>query len=254
VFLGGDIAEHSGAVPADVGCPDAGGDVVVGGGDIGDERTQGIEGGLEAVLELLVHVLFDHMQGDMTRALDHDLYLVPPGDPGQLAEGLQLRELGLVVGVRDGAGAQAVAQTEGDVIGLHDLADVFEMGVEKTLLVVGETPLGHDGTTAGDDAGDPFRGQGHMAQQHAGMDGEVIHPLLGLFDKGIAEQLPGQFLGLALDLLQGLIEGYSADGYGGVAQDPLPGLVDVAAGGQIHQGIAAPTGGPDHLFHLFGDG
>jgi hypothetical protein len=36
---------------------------------------------------------------------------------GQLAQGLQLRELRRVVGVGDRAGAQAVAEREGDVIG-----------------------------------------------------------------------------------------------------------------------------------------
>ena len=45
----------------------------------------------------------------------------------------------------------------------------------------------------------------HIAQQHARVDGEVIHPLLGLLDQGVAEYLPGQLLGLAIDLLQRLV-------------------------------------------------
>ena len=37
VLLGGDVAEHGGAVPADHGGADAGGEVVVAGGDVGDQ-------------------------------------------------------------------------------------------------------------------------------------------------------------------------------------------------------------------------
>jgi hypothetical protein len=77
-------------------------------------------------------------------AFDHHLHVVLPGDLREFAQGLQLAELGGVVGVGDGAGAQAVAQAEGHVVGLHDLADVVEVGVEEILLVVGQAPLGHD--------------------------------------------------------------------------------------------------------------
>jgi len=44
------------------------------------------------------------------RGLDHDLAVVLPRDRRQLAERLQLGELGLVVGVRGRPGAQPVAQ------------------------------------------------------------------------------------------------------------------------------------------------
>ena len=84
----------------------------------------------------------------MAGALDHDLTAFGPGDPGQFAEGAQFGELGLVIGVGDGAGAQAVAQRERHVIGAHDLADVFEALVEEALLVVRQAPLGHDRAAA----------------------------------------------------------------------------------------------------------
>src|SRR5690606_11433404 len=61
VFLGGDIAEHGGAVPADHGGADARGDVVVAGGDVGGERSEGVEGGFVAPFELFGHVFLDHM-------------------------------------------------------------------------------------------------------------------------------------------------------------------------------------------------
>jgi len=61
---------------------------------------------------------------------------VLPGDLGQLAEGFQLAELRGVVGVGDRARTQAIAQREADVVGLHDFADFFEMGVEKVLFMM----------------------------------------------------------------------------------------------------------------------
>ncbi|MNQ77555.1 hypothetical protein D3C85_924320 [compost metagenome] len=127
------------------------------------------------------------------------------------------------------------------------------MLVEEVLLVVGQAPLGHDAAATGDDAGEALGGHGHVAQQHAGVDGEVIHPLLGLLQQGVAEQLPGEILGDAVGLLQRLIDGHCADGHRAVAQYPLPGLVDVAAGGEIHDGVGAPAGGPHQLLHFLLD-
>ena len=46
----------------------------------------------------------------MTRAFDHHLDVVLPGDLGQLAEGFQFAELRFIIGIGDRAGAQAVAQ------------------------------------------------------------------------------------------------------------------------------------------------
>ena len=42
-----------------------------------------------------------------------------------------------------------------------------------------------------------LRRQRDVAQQHAGVDGEVVDALLRLLDERVAEELPGQILGLA---------------------------------------------------------
>jgi len=55
------------------------------------------------------------------RPLDHDLDPGLPGPLDQLAQGQQLLDLGPVGGVEDGAGPQAVAQAEGDVVAPGDL-------------------------------------------------------------------------------------------------------------------------------------
>ena len=146
VFFGGDVAEHRGAVPADHRRPDRGGDVVISGCDVRGERSEGVERGLVADFQLQVHVLFDLVHRDVSGAFDHDLHVVFPGDFRELTEGAQLSELGVVVGVGDASRAQPVTEGERHGIGGHQLAHVPEMGVEKVLLVVGQTPRGHDRT------------------------------------------------------------------------------------------------------------
>ena len=117
-----------------------------------------------------------------------------------------------------------------------------------------EAPLGHDRATAGDDAGDATGGQRDVGQADAGVDGEVVDTLLGLFDEGVAEDLPGEVFGAAVDLLEGLVDRHGADRHGAVAEDPLAGLVDVLARGEIHERVASPLDGPAHLLDLLLDG
>ncbi len=100
VLLGRDVAQHGRAHPADHGRADGAGNVVVAGRDVDGQRAQGVERRLVAVLELLGHVGLDHVHGHVAGAFDHGLHVVLPGDLRQLAQGVQLGELGFVVGVR----------------------------------------------------------------------------------------------------------------------------------------------------------
>jgi len=225
--------------------------VVVTRRNIGGQRAEGVERRLVAAFQLLVHVLLDQLHRHMARAFDHALHIVLPGDLGQLAEGFQLAELRGVVGVGNRPRTQAIAQREADVVGLHDFADFVEMGVEEVLFVVRQAPLGHDRTTARHNAGHPLGGQRYIAQQHAGVDGEVVHALLGLFDQGVAEQLPGQVFGHTVDLLQRLVNRHGTNRHRRVADDPLAGFVDVLAGGQVHDRVRTPADAPGQLGHFF---
>ena len=119
--------------------------------------------------------------------------------------------------------------------------------------MMAEAPLRHDAAAPADDAGHARGGHGDEAQEHAGVDGEVIHALLGLLDEGVAEDLPREVLGFAVHFLQRLVDGHGADGHGGIAQDPLAGGVDVFARAEVHDGVGAPLGGPAHFFHLLLD-
>ena len=119
--------------------------------------------------------------------------------------------------------------------------------------MVCQAPGGHDGAAAADDAGDPLGGQRDVSQQHPGVHGHVVDTLLALLDHGVAVNLPTQPGGIALDLLQRLVDRHGADRHGGVAQNPFAGGVDVRPGGQVHDGVGSPTDGPHHLVHLLGD-
>ena len=151
-------------------------------------------------------------------------------------------------------GPQPVAEREGDVVAGEDVAQLLEVRVEERLAVVGQAPGRHDRAAAADDAGDPVGGQRHVAQQHPGVHGHVVDALLALLDHGVAVDLPGQLRRVAVDLLQRLVDRHGADRHRGVAQHPLAGGVDVAAGGQVHDGVGAPAGGPHHLVDLLVDG
>src|SRR5690554_4457067 len=105
--------------------------------------------------------------------------------------------------------------------------------------MMGQAPFGHDRATTRNDAGDALGGHRHIGQPYAGMDGEVIDALLGLLDQGVAKDFPGQVLGATIDLLQRLIKRHGTDRHRRVAQDPLTSLVDVLAGGQVHDGVTA---------------
>ena len=85
------------------------------------------------------------------------------------------------------------------------------------------------------------------------MDGEVVDTLLRLLDEGIAIDLPAEVVGLAVDLLQCLVEGDGTDGHGAIADDPLARLVDVTPSGEIHHGVGTPAGSPNGLLYLLGD-
>ena len=152
VLLRRDVAEHRAAEPADHRRADRAGDVVVAGRDVGRQRPERVERRLGALLQLELHVFLDELHRHVAGAFDHHLAIVLPRLLRQFAERGQFRQLRLVVRVRARAGTQAVAEREGDVVGLHDLANLVEVRVEKILLVMREAPLGEDRAAAADDA------------------------------------------------------------------------------------------------------
>ncbi|KGD50920.1 hypothetical protein DP43_4898 [Burkholderia pseudomallei] len=253
VLLRRHVAQHRGAEPADHRGADARRDVVVARRDVGGQRPERVERRFLAPVELKIHVLLDQLHRHVAGAFDHHLHVVLPRDLRELAERFQFAELRFVVRVVDRAGAQAVAEREAHVVRLHDLADLFEVFVQEAFLVVREAPLRHDRAAARHDARHPVRGERHVLQAHARVDREVVDALLGLLDQRVAEDFPGQVLGLAVDLLQRLVDRHRADRHRAVADDPLARFMDVLAGRQIHHRIAAPADRPRHLVDFLAD-
>src|SRR5206468_647302 len=114
---------------------------------------------------------------NMARPFIHYLTAHFPSDPGQLALGPQFRELRLIIGVRDRSWPQTIAQAEAHVVSAHDFANLSELRVEETLLVMCKAPFSHYGAAARNNPGDSPGSQGHVPQQHSSVNREVIHAL-----------------------------------------------------------------------------
>ena len=113
-----------------------------------------------------------------------------------------------------------------------------------------EAPLGHDRAAARYDAGDAPRGQRHIAQPHARVDGEIVHALLALLDERVLVDLPVELYRIAVHLLQRLIDRHGADRHRRIADDPFARGVDVAACREVHHRVGAPADRPHHLLHF----
>src|SRR5579863_3800843 len=119
--------------------------------------------------------------------------------------------------------------------------------------MVREAPLRQNRSAPRNNAGHARGGKRNVAQQHAGVDREVVDALFGLLDQRIAEEFPGEIFGLTIDLLERLINRHGADRHGRVSQNPLTRFVNVLAGGQVHYGIRAPARRPRHLLDFLVD-
>ena len=88
VLFRGDVTEHRGPEPADHRGADRGRDVVIARRDVGHERAERVEGGLSADRHLFLDVLLNEVHRDVARPLDHDLAVLRPGFPRQVAQRL----------------------------------------------------------------------------------------------------------------------------------------------------------------------
>ncbi len=221
VFFRRDVAEHGSAVPADHGRANRGGDVIVAGSDIGDQRSQSIEGRFVAHLFFFFDLQSDLIERDVSRTFDHDLHIVLPGFFGQFAERFELGELRGIAGIGQTAGAQAVAEGKAHIVFLENFADGVEVFVEQVLLVILHHPFGENRAAAADDAGNAVLGQRHILNQHARVNGHVIHALLGLLFDDFEHDLDVQIFHAA-DAIQRFVDGHRADGHRRGIDDGLP--------------------------------
>ena len=245
VLLGRHVAEHAGTVVAGGSGADAAGDVVVAREDVGDERAKHVEGRAVAQRALQLHVVFDLVERNVARALDHHLHAHAPGALREHAERLQFRQLRAVGGVGESARAQAVADGEGHVVAAHHLADPLPAREHRVLLVVHQHPLGQQAAAAADDADEALLDEGQVLAQDARVDGEVVHALLRLVLERLEDHLLVEVLDLAAD--DHRVDRHRADGHRAVADEGVAALVQVAAGGEVHHRVGAPLLGPLQL-------
>ena len=98
MVFGGGVAEHGSAMPGSHRRTNSTGDVIVARGSIGDQRTQHIEGGFAALLQLLFDDEHDLAHRNMARAFHYHLNVMLPSAAGKFTEGLELSQLGIVGG------------------------------------------------------------------------------------------------------------------------------------------------------------
>src|SRR4030095_1143733 len=159
MFFRRDVAKHGATVPADHRRANRAGDMIVPRRDVGGERAEGAEWSFVAPLELFLHVLLDQVHGNVARAFVHYLDVMRPRALSQLALRVKLCELGLIICISNTAWPQAIADGKADVVRGHDLAYLVPVGVEKTLLMMSEAPLGHDRAAARNDSCGTPRGE-----------------------------------------------------------------------------------------------
>ena len=206
-----------------------------------------------AFLNLAVHVFTDFVHGDVSRSFDKGLYVFGPGPFHQFAHGVQFGKLGTVVGIENRPGTQTVTERYGHVVLSQNVADVVEMFIQETFLLMISAPLGDDASATAHHSAKPFVGIVYVFESDTAMNREIIHALFALFDQRVAEKFPGQVFCLAVYLFHGLVHRHCSYRYRTVSDNPFARFVDVLACRKVHQRIAAPFTAPHAFFHLLFD-
>ena len=190
MILGGDVTQHSSTQPGYLCATYSTGDMVITWSNICYDGTEGVERCLVALLQLSLHVFTNLVHGHMSGALDKCLYILIPRACDEFAHGVEFGKLGSIVRVGCTSRSQSVAQRQGHIILSHNVADIIEVLVQETLLIVQQAPLAHDATTTTYYAAQSAIGQMNIVATYAGMDGEIIHTLLALLYERVAIHLP----------------------------------------------------------------
>jgi hypothetical protein len=246
VFSWRDIAEKGSAVKGGGGSADSGGDVVVAGRNIGYERPEDVEGGAAADFLLDFHIEFYLIEWDVARSFDHNLtaQFLRPGC--QLTDGPEFRELCLVGGIGDAAGAKAVAEGKADVVFSHYAAQIVEHIIEGILPVVIQHPLCQQRPAPADYTADAGFEQRQVLFQNTCVNGKEIDALLGLFFDCLQDYLFSYVLDVSI--LYDLINRHCAERCGALRQKLPTGIIEVAAGAQVHNCVSAGFEGNFHFF------
>ena len=99
-------------------------------------------------------------------------------------------KLSRIVGIVSRARTQSVAQRERHIVAGTDVADIIEVLVEETLLLMHAAPLGDDAAATAYHARETIVGEVDVLQTYAAMYRKVVHSLFTLLDEGVTEYLP----------------------------------------------------------------
>ena len=143
MLFGGDIAEHTGAMPSANRCTDRGRDMVIPRRYIRDQRPQYIERGFVAIFALQFHISLYLIERHMPRAFDHHLDIFFPGSECQFAQNFQFGKLRIVTGIVEASRSETVAQRKGNIIFAADIEDLVIGVIERVLFMVMHHPGSH---------------------------------------------------------------------------------------------------------------
>ena len=251
MLFGGDITEHGRTQPTYLCRADGRRNMVVTRCDVRHDGAERIERRIVAFFYLALHILLNLVHGHVAGTFDESLHILVPSTQHKLAHRVEFCKLRFIVGIVRRPRTQSVSQRDGHIILCQNIANVIKVFVKETLAVVHQAPFAHDAATTAHDTAQPFLGQMHIMAAYTGMDGEVVHSLLALFNQGVAVDFPGEVLHLAVHFLQCLVDGDSTYRNGTVTDNPFARFVDILPGGEVHQRVASPFTAPQSLFHLF---
>ena len=180
----------------------------------------------------------------MAGAFDHALHAALKGVLGKLAQVDDFFPLGSIARVHASAGAQAIAQRQGDVVGAADVEQAVEIFQQRIFAVVFEHPAGKHGAAARNNAQHAVVFDGHFcaALGKAAVNGDKVHALLGLFGDFVKQGIGlhgGDVLLRVQNLLAHGIEGHGSEGQGAGLEHAQAQRVQIARNGKIHHRIGS---------------
>ena len=101
--------------------------------NIGNQRSQHIEGSSVADGLLDLHIGSDLIHRHMSGSLHHDLYILLPGSLGELPKAKQLPDLTGVCSIRQATRTTCIPQGDGHIIFAADIKDLIVVLVERIL-------------------------------------------------------------------------------------------------------------------------
>ena len=184
----------------------------------------------------------------MAWAFDHGLNTMSPSPLNQFSNGGKFCNLSGIRGIGQAARTQTISDGERDIVLPADFTNVIPTVVHGVLLAVLDHPFGQERSASGNDANHPVTNQRDVFFEHPSVDGEVIHPLLGLMAAGVQDDLSIEVFNLSAD--DHRVDGHGADRHGALGRNGFSARVEIATGGQVHDCVGVSNVRPTSTFPL----